>query len=231
MSKHAAEGLSEGAPRKIYSAYDDPGTAEEMSRRSFMAKATLTVGGIIGLGLAIPIVGSLLPESGVSKGAWDPLTADEFKALQDATAKPVKLDFTLKAKDSYLPEQSTGQYVWGIKVPSAAKFEATRTDLGGKTSLPYADGTYDIVNMNFVILSSICPHLGCAPYWNDQTTPPRFQCPCHGSQFSIDGEHITGPAPRGMDPLPFKEQSGVASIMWIRYQPSIPDRVIVSYTS
>ena len=226
MSKQST-GASEGAQRKILSAYDDPGTAEEISRRSFMANATLTVGGIIGLGLAIPIIGSLIPQGSTSTGNWAPLTADEFKSLQDATAKPVKLEFNLKSKDSYLPEQSSGEYVWGIKVTDPAKFATLRTDL--PKALPFSDGTYDVVSMNFVIFSSICPHLGCRPLWNDSAS--RFQCQCHGSQFGLDGEHLAGPAPRGLDPLPFEEKNGAASIMWIRYQTSIPDRVIVSYTS
>ena len=213
---------------KIYSAYDDPGTADEITRRGFMAKATLAIGGIVGLGLAIPIVGSLIPEAGGSKGTWAPLTADEYKSLQSATNKPVKLEFQLKSKDSYLPEQSNGEYVWGIKTDKQ-KFESARTDLPKSGKLPYFDGTYDVVNMNFVILSPICPHLGCRPAWNDDAS--RFQCPCHGSQFTLDGEHVKGPAPRGMDPLPFKEQSGIANVMWIRYESGVPDRVIISYTS
>ena len=225
MSKQAT-GASEGAQRKIFSAYDDPGTPEEITRRGFMANATLTIGGIIGLGLAIPIVGSLIPQGSTSKGSWSPLTADEFKSLQDATSKPVKLEFTLKSKDSYLPMESSGEYVWGIKVADPAKFASVS---GLPKSLPYSDGTYDVVNMNFVILSSICPHLGCRPLWNDDAN--RFQCPCHGSQFGLDGQHLAGPAPRGMDPLPLQEKDGTASIMWIRYETSIPDRVIVSYTS
>lgn len=191
-----------------------------------MANATLTVGGIIGLGLAIPIVGSLIPQSSGSKGVWTPLTADELTGLQTATEKPVKLEFTLNSKDSYLPEQRAGKYVWGIKV-DPAKFAKMRPDL--PKSLPFSDGTYDVVNMNFVILSSVCPHLGCSPVWNNDAA--RFQCPCHGSQFTREGEHVEGPAPRGMDPLPFQEKDGKANIMWIRYQPSIPDRVIISYTS
>jgi menaquinol-cytochrome c reductase iron-sulfur subunit len=230
LSKQAAAaGSPEGAARKIFSAYDDPGTPEEISRRSFMANATLAIGGIIGLGLVIPIVGSLIPEGATSKGTWAPLTADELTSLQEATNKPVKLEFQLKAKDSYLPEQTSGEYVWGIKVPSSAKFLADRTDLPKSGTLPFSDGTYTVVTMNFVILSPICPHLGCRPLWNDSAN--RFQCPCHGSQFDIDGEHVAGPAPRGMDPLPFKEQSGVANIMWIRYESGVPNRVIISYTS
>ncbi len=230
MSKHAAAGASEEPGRKIYSAYDDPGTAEEISRRTFMANASLAIGGVVGLGLIIPIVGSLIPSGGGSKGHWSPLTADEVKSLQEATNKPIKLEFTLKAKDSYLPEQSSGEYVWGIKVASPQKFLSARTDLT-KPTLPYFDGQYDVVNMDFVIFSPICPHLGCRFEWHDDTTPPKFQCPCHGSQFNLDGEHLAGPAPRGLDPLPLKEQSGTAQIMWIRYQSSTPDRVIISYQS
>ena len=212
--------------KHILSAYDDPGTAEEISRRTFMANATLTIGGIIGLGLAIPIVGSLIPQGSAAKGTWAPLTADELASLKAATEKPVKLEFTLKAKDSYLPEQSSGEYVWGVKV-DPSKFAKLRPDL--PKSLPFSDGTYDVVNMDFVIFSPICPHLGCRPVWADDAK--RFQCPCHGSQFGIDGEHLAGPAPRGLDPLPFEEKSGTASIMWIRYEASVPDRIVLSYTS
>ena len=42
-------------------------------------------------------------------------------------------------------------------------------------------------------LIAICTHLGCTPIW----TPPeeRFKCPCHGSNFLIDGQNVAGPAP------------------------------------
>ena len=33
-----------------------------------------------------------------------------------------------------------------------------------------------------------------------------FMCPCHGSQYTFDGTHIAGPAPRGLDPLPLRNQ-------------------------
>jgi Rieske Fe-S protein len=193
-----------------------------------MANASLVIGGIVGVVLAVPILGSLLPSSSGSKGNWSPLTKDEFASLQTATNKPIKLQFALKSQDSYLPEQSNGEYVWGIKVASPDRFLKDRTDMP-KPTLPYGDGEYDVVNMNFVVLSPICPHLGCRPDWHDDTN--RFQCPCHGSQFDKDGEHLAGPAPRGMDPLPLRQQNGAAEIMWIRYQSGTPDRVIISYQS
>ena len=225
MSKHAAA-ASDDAQRKILSAYDDPGTPEEISRRTFMANATLTLSGIIGLGLAIPILGSLLPTGGSGSGNWAPLTPDELKSLQAATNKPVKLTFTLKSKDSYLPMQSSDEYVWGIKVADQSAFEKARPDVyvGGKPDVPY-----DVVNMNMVIFSPICPHLGCRFLWDDAGN--KFACPCHGSQFTREGEHTAGPAPRGLDPLPLREEKGVAEIMWIRYAQSQTSRIVVTYQS
>ena len=37
-----------------------------------------------------------------------------------------------------------------------------------------------------------CPHLGCALKWN--TEEHTWDCPCHGSRFTKDGELIDNPA-------------------------------------
>jgi menaquinol-cytochrome c reductase iron-sulfur subunit len=227
LSSHAQAPEGSGGHPRIVSAYDEPQTGEEISRRQFMANATLTIGGLIGLGLAIPIVGSLFPDVGAGGAAWTPLDAAGWKQLQSATDKAVKIDINLKSKDAYLPEQSAPQSVWGVKVKDVAKFKAARTDLftpAGKDELPY-----EIVTLGFVIFSPICPHLGC--FYNYDASANKFACPCHGSQFSNDGTHIAGPAARGLDPLPLREQSGAAQVEWIRYKPTIPDRIVVSYTS
>ena len=224
MSESNAD-ASEGVGRKVLSAYDVPQTEEEVTRRKFMANATIAIGGVVGLVLAVPIVGSLLPPKNSSAGSWAPLSATELDALQKATAKPVKLTFTLKYVDGYLPEQAAAEYCWGIKV-DPAKFQTARPDIfnqpGGKADVPY-----DVVNMGFVVFSPICPHLGCYYGWNDAQN--RFMCPCHGSQYTFDGTHIAGPAPRGLDPLPLREQSGTAEVTWIIYQSNTPQRIVVSY--
>lgn len=208
---------------KTLSAYDMPETSEEISRRTFMANATMTVSGIIGIVLAVPIVGSLVDVGGGGKGSWSALTSAELNDLQTATSKPVKMSFTLKYKDGYLPEQAADEYVWGIKIDQS-KFQAARPDIY-KTS--GGDTTYPAVNMGFVIFSPICPHLGCRFNWSDSAN--KFLCPCHGSQYNFDGTHVAGPAPRGLDPLPFREQSGNAEVTWIQYQPNTPSRIVVSY--
>ncbi|MDZ4771112.1 MAG: Rieske 2Fe-2S domain-containing protein [Chloroflexota bacterium] len=48
-----------------------------------------------------------------------------------------------------------------------------------------------------VVLYGVCTHLGCLPKWSDSNG--RFECPCHGSKFELNGKYIEGPAPRSLD--------------------------------
>ena len=43
-------------------------------------------------------------------------------------------------------------------------------------------------------ISTVCTHLGCTV----KSTDVGFDCPCHGSQYDMQGAVVTGPAP---DPL------------------------------
>jgi menaquinol-cytochrome c reductase iron-sulfur subunit len=48
-----------------------------------------------------------------------------------------------------------------------------------------------------VAFGSSCTHLGCAYHWD--AANKDFLCPCHTSIFSIDGNVVSGPAPRPLD--------------------------------
>ena len=43
----------------------------------------------------------------------------------------------------------------------------------------------------------VCTHLGCIYSWI--TVNNRFECPCHGSKYRLDGRRIESPAPRTLD--------------------------------
>lgn len=43
----------------------------------------------------------------------------------------------------------------------------------------------------------VCTHLGCIYAWTDAND--RFECPCHGSKYRLDGRRIESPAPRTLD--------------------------------
>jgi nitrite reductase/ring-hydroxylating ferredoxin subunit len=43
-----------------------------------------------------------------------------------------------------------------------------------------------------VLRSATCTHMGCIVHWN--TFERCWDCPCHGSQFAVDGSVLNGPA-------------------------------------
>ncbi|MCJ8006554.1 glycine/D-amino acid oxidase-like deaminating enzyme/nitrite reductase/ring-hydroxylating ferredoxin subunit [Lederbergia wuyishanensis] len=55
-------------------------------------------------------------------------------------------------------------------------------------------GAYKTMDGQLYVVDTTCTHMGCEVNWNsaDQT----WDCPCHGSRFSIEGDVIEGPAER-----------------------------------
>lgn len=214
-----------------------PQDPEEIGRRRFMAQATIVMGGFVGLGLLIPLGAALWPrpELLTANQGWSPLSADEFASLQASLDRPIKIHFTKKnVIDGYLVSDND-YYVWGVRMNAdqERQFREQRPDLfepGALVEVPTQIGA-----LSFVMFSSVCPHLQCKFDWDDSLK--AFLCPCHGSQFSRLGAHMKkpdgtpiGPAPRGLDPVPFRDQQGIAQVEWVKYFANVPYRMIVSYS-
>jgi Rieske Fe-S protein len=65
---------------------------------------------------------------------------------------------------------------------------------------------------NNQVFTAVCPHEGCEVAWDKVTN--RFSCPCHESFFAADGSRLSGPARRGLDALPSRQQDGKLQVQY-----------------
>jgi len=59
------------------------------------------------------------------------------------------------------------------------------------------------------VLSARCTHLGCMI---NKTENNRLVCPCHGSEFDLDGNAVKGPAYKSLEKIPSQIISGGSEI-------------------
>lgn len=50
---------------------------------------------------------------------------------------------------------------------------------------------------NLIAVNPTCPHAGCTVAW--QTETKKFACPCHDSEFGVDGKVQRGPATKPLN--------------------------------
>lgn len=84
-----------------------------------------------------------------------------------------------------------------IGTPSEFVFRRNRVDGWKVTSEKSTAWVVKMAENQVVAFSPQCPHLGCAYHWVAKQN--EFLCPCHASTFSIEGQVLTGPAPRALD--------------------------------
>lgn len=85
----------------------------------------------------------------------------------------------------------------GGTVDDLAPGEAGMVEVDGEKSAAYRDERGALH-----ALAPACTHMGCDVAWNDGER--SWDCPCHGSRFSVDGEVLHGPA---TDPLERRDAS------------------------
>ncbi len=158
-----------------------PGMQVALSeRRSFLGLALAAVGGAVSAVLAIPLV----------RFATYPLrTAAEQSSWSD-----------VGKADEFA----------SIDQPVAKTIQIKQVD--GWRSSVMQNSVYVVPNGsgNLKVLSSVCPHLGCAVRWVGKQD--EFVCPCHGGTFTSAGKYVSGPPRRGMDELESKVEDGVLKV-------------------
>lgn len=84
-----------------------------------------------------------------------------------------------------------------VPVPNAeGRFWLTNVDSEQPNDLMYRAEDEEPIQ-GVLAIYTVCTHLGCIYDWNAPNT--RYECPCHGSKYRLDGRRIQAPAPRNLD--------------------------------
>lgn len=74
------------------------------------------------------------------------------------------------------------------------------------------------------IFSGVCPHLGCSVNAKEDL----FICACHGSKWNQSGEKTLGPAPRALDSLTHKIETGILKVQYQDFKQGIETKEVLS---
>ena len=66
------------------------------------------------------------------------------------------------------------------------------------------------------VFNVICPHAGCSVDYEEDRD--AYLCPCHTSEFSLDGAWVMGPSPRGLDPMVVDTEKLQAGEIWVIFE-------------
>jgi Rieske Fe-S protein len=175
-----------------------PPQRESFPRSRFLERATLGLGGLVAAGVALPAAGlALVPSlTGQRRRRVDLGPIGSFPEGRFVIA-------------TFLADPQAGE---------VSRHAAYIRNNGLLNGLP-----------SFTAMSSRCTHVGCptqpnGPVLNQQhrleqtangevglvpTLPTGgFGCPCHGSQFDMEGNRTAGPAPRALDRYEFSIRNG-----------------------
>lgn len=157
----------------------------------------------------LPYVGKLMPTSnhtyvatgfslwGMSKSFMSAMLlsdlvlgiANPWAELYDAT-RPTPF----VTKESLKQNLDVGTHWIGDRIKGL--FDSPQKLERGEAKITTADGhriaAYRDEASELHLVSAVCPHLGCIVDWNE--AEKSWDCPCHGSRFSCDGEILHGPA-------------------------------------
>src|SRR5271169_2392626 len=174
------------------------------SRRGFL-KLIAVVGGLLALAPWVPF-GTFLSSSasGSSTASGNQTIVLDENTLENgkASGKTVNVNdlTTFPANSTWVMTypSSGSPSIDGQNPNTFVKFALIRlpTELGGSNTDASA----------FVAFSKVCVHLWCSPNYNPSPSHELYECPCHGSGYSVGvGGHAVGEAligPAAVQPAP-----------------------------
>ena len=179
---------------------DDPDSLTDNQRRKLLVAATSLVGGAGIATASAPFIASMRPSERARAGG-----------------APVDADFAKLAPGEQVTFEWRGKPVWILhRTPTMLK-ALENPSLRAKLADPdsrvesqqpaYARNAFRSINPEFLVLVSICTHLGCVPAFRPDVGsadlgpdwPGGYFCPCHGSKFDFSGRvYRNVPAPTNL---------------------------------
>jgi ubiquinol-cytochrome c reductase iron-sulfur subunit len=175
-------------------------TVPDADRRKLLTAATGLVSAAGLAAASLPFIASMSPsERARARGA------------------PVDADFAKLGPGEQLTVEWRGRPVWilhrtetMLKVLENPAHRAKLVDPDSRLTSQqpsYARNAFRSLNPEYLVLVSICTHLGCVPTFRPDVGPPDlgpewpggYFCPCHGSKFDFAGRvYRNVPAPTNL---------------------------------
>lgn len=154
-----------------------------IGHNSFDAENVFVVSGDSGNGLTHGTLGAMIIADQIQgrKNPWEELY------------RPSRFRLGSAAEYAKHNVQVVGQYADWLRAADFGSIDEVPTGVAGLVRHGLAKtAVYRDSEGIAHVCSAICPHLGGLVRWNaDEKT---WDCPCHGSRFSIDGEILNGPS-------------------------------------
>ncbi|MFZ5660730.1 MAG: ubiquinol-cytochrome c reductase iron-sulfur subunit [Pseudomonadota bacterium] len=171
----------------------------DKGKRRFLTAAT-TVVGAVGAGfVAVPFIKNMSPSEAVKAAAT---TEADISKMDPG----MQLTVLWQGKPVAIVRRTPEMLATLDKVAG----ELADPNSSDSVQPPYAKNKYRSRKPEYLVMLSICTHLGCVPLYKPkpgEVTPDwqgGYFCPCHGSKYDLAGRVFKNvPAPRNMDIPPY----------------------------
>ena len=167
---------------------------DQPDRRGFIKGASCAIGAAIGV----------VPMAAGVRVAMDPLSRQETAVDAEFIRLAEVSDLELGVPKKFaIVEDKRDKWSRYKDVPVGAVYLLLEKAEDSKSSEP-----------KVIAYNTVCPHLGC--FVDYRPEQQDYFCPCHDSNFALDGSLKKGVSPRGMDTLEVEIRKGRE--VWVKFQ-------------